>query len=341
MRGSDRARLGARVALGLLVAATLFAFAAPIGWPFELFSHFRVQYGAAALVLTGLLLVLGSPRAALMALAVLVWQAIPGVPAGVVADEPTAACGGDEFTVVTANLQFSNRNEQRFLDWLASHPADLVVVQEVTARWADALNRLERYPHRELLAREDPYGIGVLSRWPFRSIEREDLAADGLPSLAGEIDLDGQPLRFVALHTHWPIVPTLARARDRTLDAAARLLRTGRGPAVALGDLNLTPFAPEFPRFLDAAGLRNASAGVRWQPSWMAGFWPLALRIDHVLVSPDLCVEGTAVGPAIGSDHRPVIARLRFERPARGRSALLTLPPASRRSAAGTPGSTR
>jgi endonuclease/exonuclease/phosphatase (EEP) superfamily protein YafD len=44
----------------------------------------------------------------------------------------------------------------------------------------------------------------------------------------------------------------------------------------------------------------------------MAGFWPLALRIDHVLVTPDLCVESVEVGSSIGSDHRPVIARLRF-----------------------------
>jgi endonuclease/exonuclease/phosphatase (EEP) superfamily protein YafD len=48
----------------------------------------------------------------------------------------------------------------------------------------------------------------------------------------------------------------------------------------------------------------------------MAGFWPLALRIDHVLVTPDLCVERVEVGPSIGSDHRPVIARLRLASPA-------------------------
>ena len=38
---------------------------------------------------------------------------------------------------------------------------------------------------------------------------------------------------------------------------------------------------------------------------------PLALRIDHVLVSRSLCVERAEVGPPIGSDHRPVVATLR------------------------------
>jgi endonuclease/exonuclease/phosphatase (EEP) superfamily protein YafD len=108
------------------------------------------------------------------------------------------------------------------------------------------------------------------------------------------------------------MTPGLVRARDGALDRAADVLRAGGGAAVALGDLNLTPYSPVFPRFLAAAGLRDALDGVRWQPTWQAGFWPLALRIDHVLVSPGLCVEHAEVGAPIGSDHRPVIARLRF-----------------------------
>jgi endonuclease/exonuclease/phosphatase (EEP) superfamily protein YafD len=51
--------------------------------------------------------------------------------------------------------------------------------------------------------------------------------------------------------------------------------------------------------------------GGRWRPTWSAGFWPLALRIDHILVSSSLCVDHADVGPSLGSDHRPVLARLR------------------------------
>ena len=62
----------------------------------------------------------------------------------------------------------------------------------------------------------------------------------------------------------------------------------------------------------DAAGpqLRDVMHGPDWRPTWRAGFWPLALRIDHVLVNGDLCVAHAEVGESIGSDHRPVIARL-------------------------------
>lgn len=294
-----------------LGAATALAIAAPLGWPFELFVHFRVQYAAAGLVLAVVLYAVGRTRAALLATALAAFNALPILQRAQAGPSP-ATCAGPGFTVVDANVQYGNGDRRRFLDWLASHPADLVVVQEVTAAWARDLARLPAYPHRLLLAREDAYGIGVLSRWPLRPVGPEDYAGDGLPSIAGRVELAGRPLRFLALHTRWPITPGLARARDQSLAAAARSVASGAGPALVLGDLNATPYSPAYAELLQASGMRDAADGTRWQPTWMAGFWPLALRIDHVFVSPGLCVESAGVGPAIGSDHRPVVARLRF-----------------------------
>jgi endonuclease/exonuclease/phosphatase family metal-dependent hydrolase len=158
----------------------------------------------------------------------------------------------------------------------------------------------------------------VLSRWPLAAVRPADFAGDGLPSLVVQLGIDGRNLMVLGLHTRWPLLPRLATARDVALYEAANMMR-GQGLAtVALGDLNATPYSPVYERFLGNAGLRDAMDGRGWQPTWRAGFWPLALRIDHVLVSPDLCVEHAEVGPAVGSDHRPVIARLRFsaaERP--------------------------
>jgi endonuclease/exonuclease/phosphatase (EEP) superfamily protein YafD len=310
-------KLGLALSVGLagLALATVLAFAAPLGWPFELFTHFRAQYAVSAALLVMLLLFVRRPGSAIVAGVLAALHALPALQR-TFADDPVAACGGPAFTVVTANLQYSNRDTNRFLDWLARNPADLVVLQEVTGSWADALSRVSGYPQQKTLVREDPYGIGVMSRWPLRSIERLDFAADGRPSLSGDLLIEGRPVRFLALHTRWPILPHLAASRDRSVDAAAASLRAGDGPAVVLGDLNLTAYSPVFARFLGSAGLRDALEEPRWSPTWVAGFWPLALRIDHVLVSPDLCVEHVEVGPSIGSDHRPVIARLRLASPA-------------------------
>jgi endonuclease/exonuclease/phosphatase (EEP) superfamily protein YafD len=214
--------------------------------------------------------------------------------------------------VVTANVQYGNTDHDRFLRWLASHPSDLVVVQELTSAWARDLSGLPAYPYRSMLPREDAYGIGVLSRWPLGPVEPADLAGDGLPSLAGRVQIAGRTLRFLALHTRWPVTPGLARARDAALEAAARSIADGAEPAVVLGDLNATPWSPAYADFLRTSGMRDVANGAAWQPTWLPGFWPLALRIDYTFASPGLCAGGTYVGPAVGSDHRPLVAELRF-----------------------------
>jgi endonuclease/exonuclease/phosphatase (EEP) superfamily protein YafD len=296
--------------LGGLAFATALELLAPLGWPFELFSHFRVQYAAAALVLAGLLAWRRAAVPACLALVIGVWHALPGFSAGSGAAE-VHDCAGPVFTVATANVQFSNTRPEAFRAWLATQPADFLVIQEVTEAWAMEFEAQRAYPHRHVLSREDPYGLALLSRWPMESVTLVDLAGDGLPSLAGIVDADGQRIRFLALHTHWPLTPALAAARDKALQGAAALANAADLPVVLLGDLNLTPDSPVFDRLLEESGLRDAMLGRGWRPTWLAGFWPLALRIDHVLVSSSLCVEQAEVGPPIGSDHRPVVATLR------------------------------
>jgi endonuclease/exonuclease/phosphatase family metal-dependent hydrolase len=216
------------------------------------------------------------------------------------------------FDVVTANLYYATHDLHRFTTWLDQHPADLVVVQEVTPAWAQVLEALPRYAHRSLVARSDPYGIGVLSRRPLDNLRSFDLAGDGHPALAGDVVVDGDRVHFLAVHARWPVLPSLARSRDRALHRIAVLVRAQPGPTVVLGDLNLSPDSPAFARLLGDGQLYDALAGPLWRPTWQAGFWPLALRIDHVLVSKGVCVERGTIGDPIASDHRPVTARLRL-----------------------------
>jgi len=303
----------ALLALGGLCVATSLALLAPLGWPFELFAHFRPQYAVATLLVMLVLAWQRSVVAAGIAVLLVAWNALPIVQRAS-ADAPPVSCDGPAFTVATVNLQYSNPQHDRLLGWLAGHPADVIVVQELTGAWAQALAGSDAHPHRFLLTREDPYGIGVLSRWPLESAGAIDLAGDGLPSVEGIVEIEGRRVRLLGLHTHWPVLPEVARMRDTALGGAAGIARASDLPIILLGDLNLTPDSPQFTRLLDESALRDVVSGRRWRPTWQAGFWPLALRIDHVLVSPQLCVEAVEVGPSIGSDHRPVIARLRLPR---------------------------
>ncbi len=295
--------------LGGLGLATILALLAPLGWPFELFSHFRVQYAVAGLALAVLLAWRRARVPAALALLIGGWHALPGWLGSPEVAE-ARECTGPTFTVGTVNVQFSNAQPEALRAWLATRPADLLVIQEVTGAWAAELEARAGYPYQYVIAREDPYGLAVLSRWPLESVTQVDLAGDGLPSLAGVVDVGGHRIRLLGLHTHWPITPALAAARDEALQAAAGLARASDLPVVLLGDLNLSPDSPVFGSLLEQSGLSDALQGRGWRPTWLAGVWPLGLRIDHALVSPSFCVEHVTVGPPIGSDHRPVSVRL-------------------------------
>ena len=134
------------------------------------------------------------------------------------------AAGGRALIVGGGYTIYGNADRRRFLDWLESHPADLVVVQEVTAAWARDLARLPGYSHRLMLAREDPYGIGVLSRWPLGQVE---------PSQHLEIvvRVSGISRRFEAVGLTISFATALLPAEERlledhlVLDAGASLRR--------------------------------------------------------------------------------------------------------------------
>jgi endonuclease/exonuclease/phosphatase (EEP) superfamily protein YafD len=105
------------------------------------------------------------------------------------------------------------------------------------------------------------------------------------------------------------------RRRDLSLERLAAEVRQVNEPWIVGGDFNLTRYSPVFDRLIEASGLRDTQPAGTWQPTWLAAFWPLALRIDHVFVSPEFCVDSNVVGPGIGSDHRPVRVRLRWPTP--------------------------
>jgi endonuclease/exonuclease/phosphatase (EEP) superfamily protein YafD len=303
-----------RILLVGLAAASVAAAFAPLGWPFELFAHFRWQLAVAGLALLLASVGLRKPWMISLALLSIALQSVPLllVQRSHAAAAPPQDCAGGQVTVATVNLQFDNLDRQRAIAWLQQNPADIVLLQEVTQGWADAFAQVDLpYPYASVSTREDPYGIALLSRWPIAEVRAADFAGDGLPSIVALVLVDRSALQVVGLHTHWPVLPGLHDSRDRVLDAAAAEVRGTAIDSVLLGDLNLTPYAPAFARLLERSGLRDAFAERLWRPTWQAGLWPLALPIDHVLVPASSCVTRTEIGPSIGSDHRPVLVTLR------------------------------
>jgi endonuclease/exonuclease/phosphatase (EEP) superfamily protein YafD len=219
--------------------------------------------------------------------------------------------GEGELRVVTANLYVDNPDPRAALDALAALDAEVVLLQELTPPVAleiAAHPGLAAWPHRALLPRDDPYGVGVLSRLPLGAPEAHDAA--GSPILAVAVEGLRGVEGVATVHLDAPDrAANLARwAKGR--DAVAAWLAAHPGWMFA-GDLNCTPTMPCLAQLTAGGGHVDAGAagGCAFRPTWpalaaRAPMLPL-LALDHVLLPALGPAPGAArTSPIPGSDHR-------------------------------------
>jgi len=79
------------------------------------------------------------------------------------------------------------------------------------------------------------------------------------------------------------------------------------------GDLNLSPWSPNFKRVIDTGNLVDSAKPFGPTPTWyIFPTWIAGLKIDHVLTSDEVSVQQVEIGHDVGSDHRAVIVDFDF-----------------------------
>lgn len=223
---------------------------------------------------------------------------------------------GQRLRVVTANVLFSHGRPSALERELLSYDADVLVLVEVSRRWAeriDAAPMRERYPHRRMEVHDGPRGIALLSRFPFA--RARTIALGDVPAIEADIELERHRLRLLGVHFVPPTDSTRAATWHRQFHTVARRLQAARGPRIALGDFNATPHASGIV-LLERLGFRDAHLALG---RGLAATWPNGtsyappLLLDHVLGSPEIGFTSVREGRGIGSNHRPVIADLAID----------------------------
>ena len=82
------------------------------------------------------------------------------------------------------------------------------------------------------------------------------------------------------------------------------------------GDWNITPYSPYFDELKKRSGLKYEITTIFPAHTWPSPFiLPLfQIPIDHILYKGDLQLISKERGPAMGSDHYPLIATFGFSR---------------------------
>lgn len=291
------------VAIGLAVA-TVLGFLGRLFWFFDLFAHFRVQYMQICLVLIGISLwKRRNKRAvALVLLACLNYAFVLPLYFGKPAP-PTEK----PMRAMLMNLNASNGNTEQVLNAIRETNPDLLLLEEVTAKWAEELSALNNdYKFRIAKTREDYFGIMLLSKHPLKNEEVVEIGNAGLPSIIADVYLPKGEISIVGTHPVPPIGSVYSKHRNNQLMDLPYVAANQKHPVLLIGDLNVTPFSYWFRR-VSEMGLKNSMKGFGFQPTWPAQLPFLKIPIDHALHSEEIIIHNRMVGDNVGSDHLPVI----------------------------------
>ena len=295
-----------------LVIGTFATFFAKQHWIAEIFCHGRVQLSIGLFLWLFIAVLCKQKLRAFTALVFLVVNAAWIVPYFVphfdsnVADGPT-------IKIMSANVLTSNDQYASFIKTVSQHDPDIAIVIEVDQRWTEKIEGAlsADYPHQRIVAKAHNFGIGIISKLPFSSIDTWVAPDTELISLdARFVGPSGRPFRLIATHPFPPLSQDCFTSRSGQLIRLAQQLDVTQDNIIA-GDFNLTPWSPIFSEVLEAGELKDSRVGFGVAATWYAYPTFLAsLQIDHLITSQSLTTISHEVSENYGSDHRAIIVEL-------------------------------
>lgn len=242
-----------------------------------------------------------------------------------------ASGGGDQafpadaprLRVLTYNMNFGVAGDRAGVEAIESASPDIALLQETNDEWQAALTG--RYPHERFQGPKTEWvagGMGVMSRWPIKSID--ELTTDAGPFFAWRVVVDapGGPLQLVSVHLHPPmdtqsgswLIGYFSTRAVREQEAKDHIANIDWSlPTIVAGDFNEEDEGRAIALFR-AKGMASALPRFRpdadtWQ--WPVGDTTLKFRLDHVLYQE---ARFTAIAADVvdkgRSDHAPVWADL-------------------------------
>jgi vancomycin resistance protein VanJ len=229
-----------------------------------------------------------------------------------------AEAGAAELRVMTFNVHYDNHEVAAIAELIREEEPDVIAMQELTRDLAVALQRELAFEYPYVHYDSSAALTGLFSRYP---LSPEPLPPALRYSRRAEVLTPAGPVSVWSLHLAVPLRQRgWERQREMALALAAALEGEAR-PVVVMGDFNTTYQTENYRLIAEqltdvhwsiGRGFGFSFPDVRHYTDSLPIPYPV-IRIDHVLVSQHFAPREIHVAPqGYGSDHRPVIATLRF-----------------------------
>ncbi len=297
-----------------LALASLAAFFGRYVWWLDLLANFRVQY-TVVLLAAGIALV--PSRLRRIGFGILF---VAGINLFLVAPLFIGSSGESEIAAPTVrimsfNLLSDNAEFGAVVEFIEEIQPDIVLLHEASLPWETAMESAN-LGYEVVRARSDDliFGTLVLMKHP-AVITSFGFAITDPRAL--EISYQPEdwsaPLMILSSHALSPADAERAGLRDAQLGFAADWASRQQGAYVVVGDFNATPWSWPFRRLIDKGKLNNSQNGFGLQATFAANSnWLFRVPIDHLLYSDSIRVRDRVLGPALGSDHFPIVVDLEF-----------------------------
>ncbi len=228
---------------------------------------------------------------------------------------------------MTYNLNYGNPNVAATLDAIATADVDVVLLQEITTEWREALEErfLAQYPFR--VYRIHTRGAGGLAVLSKLEIQREELlptprhVGAWFPAERLVVDAPFGPLQILNVHLRPALDQgswirgylTTPPVRKKEIEAHWKQIDY-QLPTIVAGDFNEEPTGEALAYLAQHGMTRIATSGpTTWHYEQTYGGRTmdlLKLDIDHVMLDSHLVGSDAHVLDAGTSDHRPVVVTI-------------------------------
>ncbi len=224
--------------------------------------------------------------------------------------------------LMTYNVHVNLAGDAETLDAIEAPEADVVLLQETSPAWEEAIRARSSYPHLAFRHHDGAGGMAVLSKLPFSDAgELEPPEGGWFHAWVVVVDAPIGKVQLVNLHLRPQVsdtgsyvggVLTTAPARLREIETYFEAVSKDL-PTVYAGDFNESRTGSAV-RWLEAQGYESAlpAAGAKNTWRWPTPLGTLRAHFDHIAVpTGELAHDEVEVLEIGRSDHLPVIATLR------------------------------